>query len=167
VTADFVDGNSVVVKLRREPSLRILLDHRHGEFHLVSYEMVFLALVVLLDGKGPEVCAACRRECGRGEMKKAVHDSMDRLPCFIRWWIVTVHQHELLRLHATAGLDPIEVHATGEIGSVELDLVVAGVEVAVCQFRVLYCPSGLHWRQRAGSCLHPRRDRRLLRPACR
>jgi len=45
-------------------------------------------------------------------------------------WILTYEQ-KLLRLHVTPGLDPIEVHATSEIGGVELDFVVARVDVGV------------------------------------
>ena len=38
---------------------------------------------------------------------------------------------ERFRLHVTASLNSVKVHATGEIGGVELDFVVAGVDVAI------------------------------------
>jgi len=40
-------------------------------------------------------------------------------------------EHQAFRLYKTPSLDTIEVHATGKIGGVELDFVVAGVDVAV------------------------------------
>ena len=40
----------------------------------------------------------------------------------------SAQDQEPFRLHETAGLDSVEVHATGKIGGVELNLVVAGVD---------------------------------------
>ena len=40
-------------------------------------------------------------------------------------------KQKLLRLHVTASLHPIEVYAACQIGGVELDFVVAGVDVGV------------------------------------
>ena len=43
--------------------------------------------------------------------------------------------NQAFRLHETTSLKMIEVHPTGKIGGVELDLVVAGVDIAIGQFR--------------------------------
>ena len=44
-----------------------------------------------------------------------------------------MHEQELFRLHVTAGLDSVEVHATGKIVGVELNLVVSHVNIPVHQ----------------------------------
>ena len=48
-----------------------------------------------------------------------------------------MHEHKLIRLHETAGIQPIEIDATGQIVGVKLHFVEAGVDVGVdelCDF---------------------------------
>ena len=44
------------------------------------------------------------------------------------------HEQKLLRLHERSGLEAIEVDAAGEIRGVELDFVIASVDVIVHEF---------------------------------
>ena len=43
----------------------------------------------------------------------------------------SLFEQKFFRLHVTTSLHAIEVHATGQIGGVELDFVIAGVDVGV------------------------------------
>ena len=60
-----------------------------------------------------------------------------------------MHEHKLIRLHETAGIQPIEIDATGQIVGVKLHFVEAGVDVAVDEFRY-FLAEGVVNRNRHG-----------------
>jgi len=69
---------------------------------------------------------------------------------------LSADQKELARLHEAAGLDPIEVHAAGKVRGVELDRVVAGVNVAVDELGDLLAEGVVHLEHTVLSATHTR-----------